>query len=139
MKLKTIANAFEEKVNEDKYGIAVFDNERNFTREELSRLADTIAAKLPQDSRRIGIIIYDSVRFGQLKKDLLGVTNTMLTKSLRELEEDGLVHREQFNEVPPHVEYSLTDMGHDLLPVFYAIMNWGFKYEKEIFEVKEDK
>lgn len=51
----------------------------------------------------------------------------------------GLVHREQFNEVPPHVEYSLTDMGHDLLPVFYAIMNWGFKYEKEIFEVKEDK
>ncbi|MBR1696456.1 MAG: helix-turn-helix transcriptional regulator [Selenomonas sp.] len=51
----------------------------------------------------------------------------------------SLVHREQFNEVPPHVEYSLTDMGHDLLPVFYAIMNWGFKYEKEIFEVKEDK
>ena len=57
MKLKTIANAFEEKVNEDKYGLVVFDNERNFTREELSRLADTIAAKLPQDSRRIGIII----------------------------------------------------------------------------------
>ena len=85
------------------------------------------------------LCIYDSVRFGQLKKDLPGVTNTMLTKSLRELEEDGLVHREQFNEVPPHVEYSLTDMGHDLLPVFYAIMNWGFKYEKEIFEVKEDK
>ena len=61
MKLKTIANAFEEKVNEDKYGLAVFDNERNFTREELSRLADTIAAKLPQDSRRIGIIMDHSV------------------------------------------------------------------------------
>ncbi len=61
MKLKTIASAFEEKVNEDKYGIAVFDNERNFTREELSRLADTIAAKLPQDSRRIGIIMDHSV------------------------------------------------------------------------------
>ena len=43
------------------------------------------------------------------------------------------MHREQFNEVPPHVEYSLTDMGKDLLPVFYAIMNWGFKYEKEIY------
>ena len=50
-----------------------------------------------------------------------------------------MVHREQFNEVPPHVEYSLTDMGNDLLPVFYAIMNWGVKYEKEIFEAKEDK
>ena len=83
--------------------------------------------------------IYDSVRFGQLKKDLPGITNTMLTKSLRELEEDGLVHREQFNEVPLRVEYSLTDMGRDLLPVFYAIMNWGFKYEKEIYEAKEDK
>ena len=85
------------------------------------------------------LCIYDRVRFGQLKKDLPGITNTMLTKSLRELEDDGLVHREQFNEVPPHVEYSLTDMGNDLLPVFYAIMNWGFKYEKEIFEAKEDK
>lgn len=83
--------------------------------------------------------IYDSVRFGQLKKDLPGITNTMLTKSHRELEEDGLVHREQFNEVPLRVEYSLTDMGRDLLPVFYAIMNWGFKYEKEIYEAKEDK
>ena len=83
--------------------------------------------------------ISDSVRFGQLKKDLPGITNTMLTKSLRELEEDGLVHREQFNEVPLRVEYSLTDMGRDLLPVFYAIMNWGFKYEKEIYEAKEDK
>lgn len=85
------------------------------------------------------LIIYESVRFGQLKKDLPGITNTMLTKSLRELEEDGLVHREQFNEVPLRVEYSLTDMGRDLLPVFYAIMNWGFQYEKEIYEAKEDK
>ncbi len=62
--------------------------------------------------------IYDTVRFGQLKKDLPGITNTMLTKALRELEEDGLVSREQFNEIPPHVEYSLTEMGRDLLPVF---------------------
>ncbi len=85
------------------------------------------------------LCIYDSVRFGQLKKDLPGITNTMLTKGLRELEEDGLVNRIQFNEVPPHVEYSLSDMGKDLYPVFYAIMNWGFKYEKEIYEVKEDK
>ena len=83
--------------------------------------------------------IYDTVRFGQLKKDLPGITNTMLTKSLRELEEDGLVHREQFNEIPPHVEYSLTEMGRDLLPVFYSIMNWGFKYEKELYGKVEDR
>ncbi|WP_330601665.1 winged helix-turn-helix transcriptional regulator [Butyrivibrio sp.] len=79
------------------------------------------------------------MRFGQLKKDLPGITNTMLTKSLRELEDDGLVTRIQFNEVPPHVEYSLSDMGKDLFPVFYSIMNWGFKHEKEIYEAKEDK
>ncbi len=85
------------------------------------------------------LCIYDSVRFGQLKKDLPGITNTMLTKSLRELEDDGLVTRIQFNEVPPHVEYSLSDMGKDLFPVFYSIMNWGFKHEKEIYEAKEDK
>ncbi len=85
------------------------------------------------------LCVYDSIRFGQLKKDLPGITNTMLTKSLRELEDDGLVNRIQFNEVPPHVEYSLSDMAKDLYPVFYAIMNWGFKYEKEIYEAKEDK
>ena len=77
--------------------------------------------------------IYDTVRFGQLKKDLPGITNTMLTKGLRELEDDGLITRKQFNEIPPHVEYSLTEMGRDLLPVFYAIMNWGFKYDKELY------
>ena len=78
--------------------------------------------------------IYDTVRFGQLKKDLPGITNTMLTKALRELEEDGLISREQFNEIPPHVEYSLTEMGRGLLPVFYAIMNWGFEYEDRLYE-----
>ena len=79
------------------------------------------------------LCIYETVRFGQLKKDLPDITNTMLTKSLRELEDDGLIKREQFNEIPPHVEYSLTEMGKDLLPVFYSIMNWGFKHEKELY------
>lgn len=76
--------------------------------------------------------IYDRVRFGQLKKDLPGITNTMLTNTLRELEDDGLIFREQFNEIPPHVEYGFTEMGRDLLPVFYSIMVWGFKHENEI-------
>ena len=80
--------------------------------------------------------MYDTRRFGQLRKDLPGITNTMLTRTLRELEEDGLISREQFNEIPPHVEYSLTGMGRDLLPVFYAIMNWGFRHEKELYGEK---
>ena len=81
--------------------------------------------------------IHDTVRFGQLKKDLPGITNTMLTKSLRELEDDGLIRREQFNEIPPHVEYSLTQMGKDLIPVFYAIMNRGFQHENELYKEEQ--
>ncbi len=75
----------------------------------------------------------EPARFGQLKRELSGITNTMLAKSLRELEEDGLITRRQFNEIPPHVEYSLTPMGRDLLPVFYAITNWGFRHEQELY------
>ena len=70
----------------------------------------------------------DTVRFGALKQRVEGITNTMLTSSLRELEKDGLVSREQFNEIPPRVEYSLTEKGKGLLPVFYAMTMWGFKY-----------
>ena len=76
--------------------------------------------------------IHERIRFGELKKSLPGITNTMLTNTLRELEKDGLILRRQFNEIPPHVEYSLSDMGRDLLPVFYAIMVWGFKHEKDL-------
>ena len=76
--------------------------------------------------------IHDKMRFGELKKDLPDITNTMLTKTLRELEDDGLIIREQFNEIPPHVEYSFSDMGRDLMPIYYAIMEWGFKHERDV-------
>ena len=51
--------------------------------------------------------------------------NTMLTNTLRDLESLGIINREQFNEIPPHVEYSLTDKGKALLPVFFEISKWG--------------
>ena len=72
----------------------------------------------------------DPIRFGELRKNIDGITNTMLASSLRELEKDGLVSRIQYNEIPPHVEYSLTEMGHDLLPIFYEMTKWGFRYIK---------
>lgn len=77
-------------------------------------------------------IIYElcrkpSMRFGELKKAYPTITNTMLTNTLRELESLGIVRREQYNEIPPHVEYSLTKKGRDLLPVFYEIYKWGKK------------
>ena len=73
----------------------------------------------------------EPIRFGELKKNLTGITNTMLTSTLSDLERDRLIKREQFNEIPPHVEYSFTEKGRDLMPVFYAMMNWGFRYEDE--------
>lgn len=75
-------------------------------------------------------IIYElckhpSMRFGELKKAYPHITNTMLTNTLRDLESLGIIHREQFNEIPPHVEYSLTEKGKKLLPIFLEISKWG--------------
>lgn len=68
------------------------------------------------------------MRFGELGKVLPGITNTMLTTTLRELEGHGLINRRQFNEIPPHVEYSLTEKGKDLMPIFHEMYKWGEKY-----------
>ncbi len=68
---------------------------------------------------------HESCRFGELKKAVPKITNTMLTNTLRDLENFGIVHREQYNEIPPHVEYSLTEKGRELLPVFTELAKWG--------------
>lgn len=85
------------------------------------------------------LCIKEPIRFGELKKNLTGITNTMLTSTLRELEKDRLIKRDQFNEIPPHVEYSFTEKGRDLMPIFYAIMNWGFKYENDNEELSAEE
>ena len=64
-------------------------------------------------------------RYSELQRCLPGVTPKMLTQQLRELEEDGIVHREVYPQVPPKVEYSLTPRGESLRPVIYAISEWG--------------
>lgn len=71
---------------------------------------------------------HPTCRFGELKKAVPRITNTMLTSTLRELEALGIVHREQFNEIPPHVEYALTEKGKALLPVFFELSKWGDTY-----------
>ncbi|MCI6086884.1 MAG: helix-turn-helix transcriptional regulator [Selenomonas sp.] len=73
--------------------------------------------------------IHDTIRFGEIKKDLPEITNSALSKVLKELEADGFINRKQFNEIPPHVEYSFSEKGKDLLPIFYQIMVWGFKHD----------
>ncbi|MFR3225725.1 MAG: winged helix-turn-helix transcriptional regulator [Blautia massiliensis (ex Durand et al. 2017)] len=70
----------------------------------------------------------DSMRFGQLKKQIPGITNTMLSGTLKLLEEKGLVHRTQYNEIPPHTEYSLSESGKGLYAVFISILEWSRQY-----------
>ena len=64
-------------------------------------------------------------RFNELQRDCGTITQRMLTKQLRELESDGLIHREVYPVVPPKVEYSLTDKGESLRPILLALGDWG--------------
>lgn len=67
----------------------------------------------------------DAVRFNALKRSLSGVSNTVLTSALKELEESGLVSRRQYLEVPARVEYSVTDACRDLIPILKMLAAWG--------------
>ncbi|MCR5836784.1 MAG: helix-turn-helix transcriptional regulator [Lachnospiraceae bacterium] len=65
------------------------------------------------------------VRYGDLKRAIYGITNTMLSNSLKEMVEDGLVVREQYDEMPVRVEYSLTDKAKSLIPILLELKHWG--------------
>ena len=67
----------------------------------------------------------DNIRYNELKRRLHGITGTTLTNSLRDLIEYGIIHREQYNEVPPRVEYSLTSSGRELVPLIESVVEWG--------------
>ncbi|MEM8973061.1 MAG: helix-turn-helix domain-containing protein [Pseudomonadota bacterium] len=68
------------------------------------------------------------LRYNELKRQVGNVTQRMLTKQLRELESDGLISRQVFPVVPPHVEYSLTEQGQTLRPILLALRQWGQAY-----------
>jgi DNA-binding HxlR family transcriptional regulator len=71
-------------------------------------------------------------RFGELRRLMPGVTQGMLTTQLRDLERDGIIHREIFREIPPRVEYSVTEFGESLRPVIVAMGDWGNLYAGEM-------
>ena len=71
-------------------------------------------------------------RFNELKKNLEGVSQKVLTDSLRSMEEDGLVIRTVYAEVPPRVEYSLTELGQSLQPILDAMKTWGEAYKASL-------
>jgi len=68
------------------------------------------------------------MRFNELQKALPGVNTKMLTKQLRELEESGVIRRTVYPEVPPRVEYAITDFGRTLIPILEALCTWGTRY-----------
>lgn len=71
-------------------------------------------------------------RFGELKKSVTGITQKVLTAKLREMEELGLLERKVYEQIPPKVEYSLTDIGYSLREVLEALKVWGKDYKKYI-------
>lgn len=70
-------------------------------------------------------------RFGELKKSVGNISQKVLTSNLRSMEEDGLLKREIFPEVPPRVEYTLTETGYSLKPVLSSMVDWGLSYKKK--------
>lgn len=69
-------------------------------------------------------------RFGELKKSVSGISQKVLTANLRDMEENGLVSREVFPEVPPRVEYTLTELGLSMKPILDSMAEWGTEYKK---------
>lgn len=80
----------------------------------------------------------DVMRFGELKRRITDITTKMLTQTLRELENDGLLSRKVYHEVPPKVEYRLTDSSKSLIPFIIQLREWGItQMQKENIPIRE--
>ncbi len=77
--------------------------------------------------RILWVLRDDCLRYGEIKRAVIGITPKMLTQTLKELEADQLINRKVYLEVPPKVEYSLTDTGKELIPFISQMRSWGEK------------
>lgn len=77
-------------------------------------------------------------RFNELQRDLEGISQKVLTDSLRQMMDDGLVYRQDYQELPPRVEYGLTDLGKEMLPILDALANFGNYYKSVVAERKNE-
>lgn len=81
-------------------------------------------------------------RFGELHRAMHGITQKMLTQQLREMEQDGIVYRQVYLQVPPKVEYSLTPLGQSLKPVLNSIHEWGvqlYRNEDRVQQIEDEE
>ncbi|MBZ9688503.1 helix-turn-helix transcriptional regulator [Clostridium estertheticum] len=103
-------------------------NESNITECPVASVQKIISGKWNM------VIIYflskGTMRFGELKRKLPNLTQATLTKQLRSLEEYEMIHREIYKQIPPKVEYSLTEIGVKFLPVMSSLEEWAIQYEK---------
>lgn len=76
-------------------------------------------------------LINGPIRFNEFRRICPTITQRMLTLQLRELEQDGIVHREVYHQVPPKVEYSLTEFGQTLVPIILKMKEWGETYKSQ--------
>lgn len=76
-------------------------------------------------------------RFGELKRSVGGISQKVLTSNLRDMEDNGLVTREVFAEVPPRVEYTLTPLGKSMSPILEAMAKWGAAYKAGVVGIAE--
>ena len=77
-------------------------------------------------------------RFNALQRDLEGISQKVLTDSLRQMMDDGLVYRQDYQALPPRVEYGLTDLGKEMLPIIDALANFGNYYKAVLAERKNE-
>lgn len=75
-------------------------------------------------------------RFNELQRDLEGISQKVLTDSLRSMETDGIITRTVYPEVPPHVEYALSELGETMRPIIQAMEQWGCGYQKAMQEME---
>ena len=106
-------------------------NEKNFVFDEKSCPVTATMQVLGGKWKAIlinAIYLTSPARFGELKRSVKGITQSMLTQQLRELEEDGLISRKIYAEIPPRVEYTLTEFGLTLSPIMQSMAKWGEEY-----------
>lgn len=87
-----------------------------------SRIICVLAAKAP-------------LRYSQLRVELANITDAVLASTLKNLIANGIVHRKQYNEIPPRVEYALTEKGASVVPILQSICHWSGAYHKETVEL----